>query len=116
MLDSIGAPYLEKNLKCLKVGGRLALIGLMGGAKAEILLATVLLKRISIIGSTLRARPVEEKAEIVRSFRAQFGDALAAQRIGPIIDQVFPLEEAQRAHDHVRASDHFGKVILRVDR
>ncbi len=78
MLDSIGAAYLENNLASLAVGGRLVLIGLMGGAKAEINLGVLLMRRLSVIGSTLRARPVEEKAAIVRGFLARFGDDLAA--------------------------------------
>lgn len=113
-LDSIGAPYLAQHLTCLKLGGRLVLIGLMGGARAEINLGFVIAKRLSIIGSTLRARPVAEKAEIVRGFRAVFGAALEAGKLRAIVDQVLPLGEAQRAHERVEASTHFGKVILRV--
>src|SRR5262245_52562366 len=78
VLDSIGAPYLAQHLQCLRLGGRLVLIGLMGGAKAEINLGMLVAKRLAILGSTLRARPVEEKAEIVRGFRATFGAALDA--------------------------------------
>jgi putative PIG3 family NAD(P)H quinone oxidoreductase len=113
-LDSIGAPYLAQHLSCLRVGGRLVLIGLMGGARAELNLGTLLMKRLSIIGSTLRARSVEEKAEIVRSFQKRFGEALARGRLRPIVDRVLPLAEAQAAHDRVEASEHFGKVVLRV--
>jgi putative PIG3 family NAD(P)H quinone oxidoreductase len=113
-LDSIGAPYLDQHLRCLKLGGRLVLIGLMGGAKAEANLALVVGKRLSIIGSTLRTRPVAEKAEIVRGFRAKFGAALESGALHAIVDQVLPLAEAQKAHDRVEASTHFGKVILRV--
>jgi putative PIG3 family NAD(P)H quinone oxidoreductase len=113
-LDSIGAPYLAQHLTCLKVGGRLVLIGLMGGARAELNLGFVVAKRLSIIGSTLRTRPIAEKAEIVRGFRAKFGAALDAGKLRAIVDQVLPLAEAQRAHEGVEASTHFGKVILRV--
>jgi putative PIG3 family NAD(P)H quinone oxidoreductase len=114
VLDSIGAPYLEKNLAALAPGGRLVLIGLMGGAKAELNLGTLLLRRLQVIGSTLRARPVEEKAAIVAGFLARFGDALARGEIGPIVDRVLPLAEAGEAHRLVKASEHFGKVVLRV--
>jgi putative PIG3 family NAD(P)H quinone oxidoreductase len=113
-LDSIGAPYLAQHLSCLKLGGRLVLIGLMGGAKAEINLGMVVAKRLSIIGSTLRTRPVAEKAEIVKSFRARFGAALERGELRAIVDQVLPLAAAQAAHDRVEASSHFGKVVLRV--
>jgi len=115
ILDSIGAAYLARNLESLAVGGRLVLIGLMSGAKSEIDLARLLVRRLQVIGSTLRARPVEEKARIVAAFRGRFGPALEANRIGPVVDRVLPLGEAGEAHRAVRASEHFGKVVLRVD-
>ncbi len=115
VLDSIGAPYLSQHLTCLCVGGRLVLIGLMGGAKAELNLGILLAKRLSIIGSTLRARPVAEKAELVRGFLARFGAALERGALRPIVDRVLPLRDAQAAHDRVESSAHFGKVVLQVD-
>jgi len=114
VLDSIGALYLERNLSALAIGGRLVLIGLMGGAKAELNLAAVLAKRLSVIGSTLRARPVEEKAELVAAFRARFGEALEAGAIAPVVDRVLPLADAGEAHRAMKASEHFGKIALRV--
>ncbi|HTO08236.1 MAG TPA: NAD(P)H-quinone oxidoreductase [Myxococcota bacterium] len=114
VLDSIGGPYLAQHLTCMKLGGRLVLIGLMGGARAEANLGLVVAKRLSIIGSTLRARPIAEKAEIVRGFRAKFGAALESGKLRPIVDRVLPLAEAQAAHDCVEASSHFGKVVLKV--
>jgi putative PIG3 family NAD(P)H quinone oxidoreductase len=113
-LDSIGAPYLEDNLASLAVGGRLALIGLMGGAKAELNLGALLSRRLTIIGSTLRARPASEKAAVVRGFLARFGDDLAAGRIRAVVDRVLPLAQAGDAHRALKASEHFGKVVLRV--
>lgn len=86
----------------------------MGGARAELNLGILLAKRLQLIGSTLRARPVPEKAEIVRGFVSRFGDALEAGKIGPVVDRVLPLAEAQQAHDLLQASEHFGKVVLRV--
>jgi NADPH:quinone reductase-like Zn-dependent oxidoreductase len=87
----------------------------MGGAKAEINLGLVVAKRLSVIGSTLRARPVTEKAEIVRGFRAKFGAALEAGQLRAIVDEILPLADAQRAHEKLEASTHFGKVVLRVN-
>ncbi len=116
VLDSIGAPYFEKNVAALALGGRLVLIGLMGGAKAELNLGPVIGKRLTVFGSTLRARPLEEKAALVRSFEAQFGDDLAAGRIGPVVDRVLPLEQVGDAHRALAASEHFGKIVLRVAR
>ncbi len=114
VLDSIGAPYLERNLASLAVGGRLVLIGLMGGAKAEIALGALLVRRLQVIGSTLRARSAAEKARIVADFEVRFGAALARGEIGPIVDRVLPLAEAPEAHRYVKASEHFGKVVLRI--
>ena len=114
VLDHIGAKYLERNLEVLAVGGRLVIIGLMGGAKAEIDLARLLLRRLQVIGSTLRARPPEEKAALVEAFLARFGPALEAGRIAPVVDRVLPLDQAGEAHRVVRGSEHFGKVVLRL--
>jgi putative PIG3 family NAD(P)H quinone oxidoreductase len=114
VLDSIGASYLAENLDALAVYGRLVIIGLMGGARAEIDLGSVLARRITVIGSTLRMRPVEEKARIVAFFRDRFGAALDGGALRPVVDTVLPLAEAQRAHDIVEASRHFGKVVLQV--
>jgi putative PIG3 family NAD(P)H quinone oxidoreductase len=114
VLDSIGASYLADNLASLAVGGRLVLIGLMGGAKAEIGLAGLLARRLSIVGSTLRARPVEEKAAIVAGFQERFGADLAAGRIRPIVDRAVPLASVAEAHRAMKASEHFGKIVLTV--
>jgi putative PIG3 family NAD(P)H quinone oxidoreductase len=114
VLDSIGAPYLEKNLAALATGGRLILIGLMGGAKADVNLGSLLMRRLHVIGSTLRARPVEEKATTVSDFLARFGGALETGRIGPCVDRVLPLDRVGEAHRLMKASEHFGKIVLRV--
>ncbi len=114
VLDSIGAPYLERNLKSLAVGGRLVLIGLMGGAKAELVLGILLARRLQILGSTLRSRPPRDKAEIVAAFEARFGPALREGRIRPVVDRVLPLAQASEAHRLLEASEHFGKIVLRV--
>ncbi|MDJ0849409.1 MAG: NAD(P)H-quinone oxidoreductase [Myxococcota bacterium] len=114
VLDHIGGSYLEQNLASLAVGGHLVIIGLMGGAKAEIGLGQLLMRRLSVIGSTLRARPAEEKAGIVKGFLERFGSALEKGRIGPVVDRVLPLADAQEAHRLVAASEHFGKIVLRV--
>jgi putative PIG3 family NAD(P)H quinone oxidoreductase len=114
VLDSIGAPYLEKNLAALAVGGRLVIIGLMGGARAEIGLGPLLVRRLSVLGSTLRARPLDEKAQLTRRFQERFGAALEKGRVRPVVDRVLPLDQAGEAHRVVEASEHFGKVVLRV--
>jgi putative PIG3 family NAD(P)H quinone oxidoreductase len=114
VLDHIGAKYLAKNLASLAVGGRLVEIGLMGGAQQEVNLGLLLLRRLAIIGSTLRGRPVDEKAAIVRGLRDRFGHSLAAGRLKPAIHAVLPLERAADAHRMMKASEHFGKIVLKV--
>jgi putative PIG3 family NAD(P)H quinone oxidoreductase len=114
VLDSIGAPYLERNLAALRTGGCLILIGLMGGARAEVNLAFLLIRRLHLIGSTLRARPLQEKTELVDAFSRRFGEALAGGRVRPVVDCVLPLEQVAEAHRIIKASHHFGKIILRV--
>ena len=114
VLDSIGGPYLAGNLASLAVEGRLVLIGLMGGGSAELDLGSLLLRRLQIIGSTLRGRSVAEKADLVAAFVERFGPALDAGRIAPVVDRVLPIEEAAQAHRVLEESSHVGKVILRV--
>ena len=115
ILDHIGARYLARDLDALAAGGRVVIIGSMGGeARAEIDVAKLLGKRQQIIGSTLRARPNEEKASIVASFLARFGGDLRAGRVHPVIARVFPMEEAAEAHRLMKSSQHFGKIVLHV--
>jgi putative PIG3 family NAD(P)H quinone oxidoreductase len=112
VLDSIGASYLADNLASLATGGRLLLIGLMGGAQAELNLGALLVRRLSVIGSTLRTRSAAEKAAIASGFRARFGADVEAGRIRPVIDRVLPFARAGDAHRLLQASEHFGKVVL----
>jgi putative PIG3 family NAD(P)H quinone oxidoreductase len=114
ILDSIGGMYLEQNLKSLALGGRLVLIGLMGGANAELPMGLVLTRRLQILGSTLRARPESEKAEIVSGLLDRFSSKLESGEIRPVVDRVMPLEAAPDAHRIMKASEHFGKIVLSV--
>src|SRR3989449_566819 len=114
ILDHIGAAYLAKNLAALAPGGRLVLIGLMGGAQGEVNLAQLLLRRLAVIGSTLRARSGADKARIVEGFRGRLGPAPAAGRLRPPIARVLPLAEAAEAHRLMQSSAHFGKIVLLV--
>jgi putative PIG3 family NAD(P)H quinone oxidoreductase len=114
ILDHIGAPYLAPNLECLARGGRLVLIGVMKGAKAELNLATLMVKRQHIIGSVLRSRPVDEKAAITAEFTKTVLPLFADGTIEPLIHTVLPLSDAAEAHRMMEASEHFGKVILAV--
>jgi putative PIG3 family NAD(P)H quinone oxidoreductase len=114
ILDSIGGAYLAPNIDSLAQGGRLVLIGLMKGAKSEIDLSLVLRKHLRIFGSTLRTRSAAEKAQIVSAFVTRFGRELEAGSIRPPIYRTVPLSEASNAHRMMQASEHFGKIVLRV--
>jgi len=114
VLDSIGAAYFEKNLAALRTGGRLLLIGLMGGAKTDVNLAVLLARRLSVIGSTLRSRSTGREGRDRGGFRARFGFDLEAGTLRPVVDRVLPLARAAEAHRLLEASEHFGKVVLRV--
>ena len=114
VLDSIGGPYLESNLKSLAMDGRLVMIGLMGGAKSEIALGALLTRRLSVVGSTLRTRSSAEKAALVAGLQVRFWAALEEGRLQPIVDRVLPIDEAGAGHRTMKASDHFGKIVLRV--
>ena len=114
VLDPVGGAYLYRNLNLLKENGRLVNIGLLGGSTAEMNLATVLGKSLRIIGSRLRSRPLAEKIAITRQFKERFWSLLEGDHIQPVIDTVFPIEEAQAAHAYVRENRNIGKVILEV--
>jgi putative PIG3 family NAD(P)H quinone oxidoreductase len=114
ILDPVGGTYLEDNLRLLGMNGRLVLIGLMGGSKTEIELAMLMMKRLRIIGSTLRARPIDEKATVMQQLEALVWPKLASGDIKPIVDTVFPIEEIEAAHDLVASDKTLGKVILTV--
>ncbi len=112
ILDHIGAKYLEANMKSLALAGTLMLIGVMGGIKAELNLATMMVKRQRIIGSVLRSRPVAEKAAIIAQFEEKVMPLFAAGTIAPTIDARFPLKDAGEAHKLMEKGGHFGKIIL----
>lgn len=113
VLDHLGAAYLPRDLAVLRTGGRVVIIGSMGGERtATIDVGSLLMKRQQIIGSTLRARPADEKAAIVRGFLARFGKELNEGKIRPVIHKVFPIENVDEAHELMQASEHFGKIVL----
>jgi NADPH:quinone reductase-like Zn-dependent oxidoreductase len=101
-------------MKSLAVGGRLLVIGVMGGISAELNLALMMVKRQQITGSVLRSRPVAEKAAVVRQFTETVLPLLADRRIVPLIDTVYRLDAAADAHRRMEASAHFGKIVLSV--
>ena len=114
VLDVAGASHLTDNLECLGLKGRLVLLSLLGGSRAEVDLSLVLRKRLRIVGSLLRARPVEEKAHIIGRFRTRFLGPLVRGDVEPVIDRVLPIEEAGEAHAVLERNENLGKVILQV--
>ena len=112
ILDMIGGPYLEPNLKTLSVEGRLVLIGLMGGAIAEINLASLMSRRLFLTGSTLRSRSVSQKAAIAEAIRSHVWPWITDKRFHPVVHATFPFEEATEAHRTMEASSHIGKLLL----
>jgi NADPH:quinone reductase len=112
ILDMIGGEYLQRNLEALAVDGRLVLIALQGGARAEVNLLPFLLKRVRLTGSTLRPRSLEQKAAIARSLRQLVWPWLDAGRIAPIVHARFPLTAAADAHRLMESGAHMGKIVL----
>ena len=115
ILDPVGANYLEDNIKSLTLEGRLVMIGLMGGAKTSINLGLLMMKRLRIIGSTLRAQPIPKKTEIMNNLKENVWPSLESGDIKPIIDTVIPIEEVDKAHKLMESNQTFGKVILKVN-
>jgi NADPH2:quinone reductase len=114
ILDMVGGLYVAREIDCLADDGRLAVIALLGGAKATVDLGQVLRRRLTLTGSTLRPRPVAFKAAIVDNLRKHIWPLIEVGRIKPVIYKVFPLEEAVQAHVLMETSMHVGKIVLQV--
>ena len=112
ILDVVGAKYLQKNLDALAVAGRLVIIGLQGGTKAELNLNQLMTKRAAVIGTTLRGRPVEEKSAIMQAVGEYVWPLLVSGQIRPLVDRTFPLAEAAAAHEYFDSGQHTGKILL----
>lgn len=114
ILDIVGGDYFPRNLKCLSVEGRLVQIAIQNGNSSEINLWSVMAKRLTITGSTLRSRDDDFKGQIAQQLRQQVWPLLENGRIKPIIDSVFPLASAEAAHQRLISGQHFGKIILEI--
>ena len=112
ILDIVGGDYLDRNLRALAVEGRLVQIGLMGGEQATIDLRRILGRRLTLTGSTLRPRTVEEKGAIARALHREVWPLLESGRVTPIVHRTFPLREAAEAHRLMESSEHIGKLVL----
>jgi len=114
ILDHVGAKYFQANMNALGYAGRLVVIGVTSGIKAELNLALMMVKRQQIIGSVLRSRPVKDKGEIVAEFTRTALPRFADRTVTPIIEKVFPIDEVVEAHRMMEEDRHFGKIVLRV--
>ena len=114
ILDHVGAKYLGPNMNSLGYAGRLVIIGVISGIKAELNLALMMVKRQQIIGSVLRSRPVKDKGDIVAEFTRTALPKFADRTIVPIVEKVFPLEAVADAHRMMEEDRHFGKIVLKV--
>jgi putative PIG3 family NAD(P)H quinone oxidoreductase len=114
ILDHVGAKYLAPNMNSLGYAGRLVIIGVISGIKAELNLALMMVKRQQIIGSVLRSRPVKDKADIIAEFTRTALPKFADRTIVPIIEKVFPLEQIVAAHRMMEEDTHFGKIVVKI--
>lgn len=112
ILDMVGGPYLARNLDILAMDGRLVFISFMQGSKAELDLRPIMMKRLTVTGSTLRSRTAAEKGAIAAKLREKVWPILDAGTIKPIIHCAFPLAEAAQAHALMESSEHIGKIVL----
>jgi NADPH2:quinone reductase len=113
VVDLVGGAYFAGNLRVLAPRGRLCVVGLVAGARAEIDLGLLLAKRLQIVGTVLRARPLEEKITLAQSFSRSVLPMLASGRVRPIVHRVYPFSEVRAAHEALEAGESFGKIVLR---
>ena len=114
ILDMVGGDYTPKNIECLAPHGRIVQIATLNGHETKIDLRKIMAKRAVLTGSTLRPRSIEEKAAIARELLQHVWPLLESKKIKVLVDQVYPLTEVQKAHEHIESSRHIGKIILRV--
>jgi len=114
VLDMVAGDYLPREVSCLADDGRIVIIALLGGAKANVSLGDVLRRRLTITGSTLRPRPVSFKAAIAAKLRQNVWPLLESGKIKPVIYKTFPLADAAKAHELMESSTHVGKIMLEV--
>jgi len=114
ILDPVGAAYLADNIQALRPRGRLINVGLLGGQEGKLPMGPVLVKRLSIKGSVLRSRSWEEKNRVIEGLRREVWPLLESGQVRLILDQIFPIQEAEQAHARIESNQSIGKVLLRV--
>jgi len=115
LLDLVGATYLDGNLRVLAQRGRMIVVGLTSGSRAELDMGLVLRKRLTMIGTVLRARPLEEKIALARDVSAHLIPLFDAGKLKPVVDRVLPFGEIRKAHEAMASNATFGKIVLRWD-
>lgn len=115
VLDMVGGSYVSRNLQCLADGGRHVTIAVQGGVLAEINMASVMTRRLTLTGSTLRGRPAAFKAQVAATLLRSVWPHVVEGRLRPIIDTTFPVTEAAKAHAQMDAGEHVGKIVLLVE-
>ena len=114
IIDFIGGAYLDQNLRSLKVGGSMIVLGLLGGGKASINLGLLLVKKLRILGSTLRSRPLESKIELAQRFSQRILPLFETSRVRPHLDRVYGWTKVQEAHAYMESNQNTGKLVLRI--
>jgi putative PIG3 family NAD(P)H quinone oxidoreductase len=114
ILDMVGGDYTARNIRCAALEGRIVVISFLGGSKVELDLGPLMMKRLTLTGSTLRPRTVEQKGQIARELALEVWPLLASGRVKPVIHATFPLAQAAEAHRLMESSAHVGKIVLKV--
>ena len=112
ILDMVGGDYVQKNLSALAMEGRLVNVAYLKGAKVEVNLGPIMMKRLTVTGSTLRPRTVEQKGAIAAAIRRVVWPLIEKKKVKPVIYRTFPLKEAAAAHRLMETSEHIGKIVL----
>lgn len=115
ILDFVGAPYWNDNLAALAVGGKLLLIGFLGGSKGDLNIGAIMSKRLTVTGTTLRGTPLPQKIDLTDAFANYALPLFASGELQPVIDRVFPLAKAEEAHGYLASNASIGKIVLRID-
>jgi len=114
VLDVIGGEYLPRNVQAVRMGGRIIQVGVMAGGPVPFDVGSLLMKRVTVTGTTLRARPIEEKIAITREFATQMLPRVVDGSLAPVIDSRFPLDQVAAAHEHMGANANAGKILLEI--
>ena len=114
VLDMVGAEYFERNINVLRTNGRLVFIATLSGKVTQMDIRVLMAKRLTLKGSTLRARPLDEKIRIKEAFMSRFWSAFERGALKPIIDRIYPIEDVENAHSYMRNNQNTGKIVLEV--